>query len=382
MQKFWVGLLAMVIMASCSSNGKTGNTSANPGDSSYVLNGTINGLDSGLIILFNTQKGEEAEPDTAKINKGHFEFKGYAAEPQLAFLALVAQEGPRQPPLPVYLEAGEIKVDGPKDSLFTAKITGSAAQKDLEKFNAHVKPLEEKQKALYMQYQQVAPTGDAAKMEEIQKTYEGLQGEIKTAVANFVKENPASYVSAFQLAQVFAYADEVKPAELEPLYNGLDAKIKASHFGKAVKDALDKAKTTAIGGFAPDFTLNDVNGKPVSLASFKGKYTLVDFWASWCGPCRVENPTVVKAYDTYKSKGFEILGVSLDDKKENWEKAIAQDKLAWTQVSDLKGWRSDVAALYGVKAIPMNYLLDKDGKIIAKSLRGEDLIKKLGEVLH
>ena len=161
----------------------------------------------------------------------------------------------------------------------------------------------------------------------------------------------------------------------------MDEKIKASHFGKVVKDVLDKSKTTAIGGAAPEFTLNDVNGKPVSLASFKGKYTLVDFWASWCGPCRVENPTVVKAYNTYKSKGFEILGVSLDDKKENWEKAIAQDKLAWTQVSDLKGWRSDVAALYGVKAIPMNYLLDKDGKIIAKSLRGEELIKKLGEVL-
>ena len=179
MQKISTGLLVMVIMASCNSNGKTGNSSVHSGDSSFVLNGTINGLDSGLVILFNVQKGEEAEPDTAKIIKGHFEFKGYAAEPQLAFLALTQQDGPRQPPLPVYLEAGEIKVDGPKDSLFTAKVTGSAAQKDLDKFNALVKPLEEKQKALYMQYQQVAPTGDAAKMEEIQKLMKDCRTKLK-----------------------------------------------------------------------------------------------------------------------------------------------------------------------------------------------------------
>jgi len=170
--------------------------------------------------------------------------------------------------------------------------------------------------------------------------------------------------------------------ELEPLYSGLDPKMKDSYFGKKIKVALETAKTTAIGSAAPDFTLNDVNGKPVSLASFKGKYTLVDFWASWCGPCRQENPNVVKAYNTYKAKGFEILGVSLDDKKENWEKAIQQDNLGWKHVSDLKGWQSSAAALYDVKGIPMNFLLDKDGKIIAKNLRGEDLVKKLSEVLN
>ncbi|MBN8860340.1 MAG: AhpC/TSA family protein [Sphingobacteriales bacterium] len=382
MQKLGAGLLLMVVMASCGGNGKSGSASANSGDSSYVLSGTIEGVDSGAVILFNVQKGEEGEPDTAKIIKGHFELKGFAAEPELAFLALVQEQGPRQPPLPLYLEAGKINVEAPKDSLYTGKVTGPASQKDLDKFNALVKPLEEKQKALYQQYQEVAPTGDAAKMGEIQKAYEALQDENKALVTKFVKENPSSYVAAFQLAQVFAYAEEVAPAELEPLYKGLDEKIKGSHFGKVVKDALDKAKSTAIGGVAPNFTLNDVNGKPVALASFKGKYTLLDFWASWCQPCRMENPTVVKAYDTYKSKGFDILSVSLDDKKENWEKAIAQDKLAWTHVSDLKGWKSEAAALYGVKAIPMNYLLDKDGKIIAKSLRGEDLIKKLGEVLN
>jgi hypothetical protein len=283
MQKLGAGLLLMVVMASCGGS-KSGNASAGSGDSSYVLSGTIEGVDSGAVILFNVQKGEESEPDTAKIIKGHFELKGFAAEPELAFLALVQEQGPRQPPLPLYLEAGKITVQAPKDSLYTGKVTGPASQKDLDKFNALVKPLEEKQKALYQQYQEVAPTGDAAKMGEIQKAYEALQDENKALVTKFVKENPSSYVAAFQLAQVFAYAEEVMPAELEPLYNGLDEKIKSSHFGKVVKDALDKAKSTAIGGVAPNFTLNDVNGKPVSLASFKGKYTLLDFWASWCQP--------------------------------------------------------------------------------------------------
>jgi thiol-disulfide isomerase/thioredoxin len=120
----------------------------------------------------------------------------------------------------------------------------------------------------------------------------------------------------------------------------------------------------------------------VSLSSFKGKYFLLDFWASWCGPCRRENPNVVKAYRQYHNKGFDILGVSLDDSKDDWLKAIKKDGLSWTQVSDLKGWKNEAATLYGIQGIPMNFLIDKEGKIIAKNLRGQDLEKRLAEVLN
>ena len=139
-------------------------------------------------------------------------------------------------------------------------------------------------------------------------------------------------------------------------------------------------KKTAVGAMAPDFTMNDPEGKPIQLASLKGKIVLVDFWASWCGPCRQENPNVVKLYQQFHSKGFEILGVSLDKTKEDWLKAIKDDNLAWIHVSDLQFWQNAAARLYGVNAIPQSFLLDKDGKIIGKGLRGEQLVKKLTEL--
>lgn len=150
----------------------------------------------------------------------------------------------------------------------------------------------------------------------------------------------------------------------------------------AVKATLDAAITTAVGKPALEFTQNDSKGKPVTLSSFRGQYVLIDFWASWCGPCRAENPAVVKAYHAWHSKGFTILSVSLDDNKDRWLAAIKKDGLDWTQVSDLKSWQNSVATLYGVQGIPMNFLLDKDGKIIAKGLRGDDLEKKLTELVH
>ncbi|MCO5237505.1 MAG: AhpC/TSA family protein [Chitinophagaceae bacterium] len=373
MQRLFIVLGVAFVMTSCGNQGKSGSN----GDPAYQLTGNIEGLETGWVYLYHPEQGQQV-PDSAKIEQGKFVFKGEAAHPEFVLLGY-DQGGQKRFPLGFFIEGGEIGLKGNIDSLFKADITGSAAQEDLKKFNEMRRPIDEKQRQLYEDYQAAAMSGDEQKSLQVQKDYELLEEEGKQLVARFVKENPASYVSAFQLAQNFSY--DIVPSQLEPLYNALDEKVKASHFGKAIKEGLDAAKTTAVGSAAPDFTLEDVNGKPVSLAAFKGKYTLVDFWASWCGPCRQENPTVVKAYQNYKSKGFDILGVSLDEKKDKWEQAIKQDKLEWTQVSDLKGWESDVAGLYGVKAIPMNYLLDKDGKIIAKSLRGADLIKKLGELL-
>lgn len=378
MHKALFPLSLVFLLMSCGSGNNSTSDNKSSGKSAYTLTGSITGLDSGWVYLYHPEKNREI-PDSTLIQNGQFEFKGSTDQPEFVLLGY-DQFGQKRFPLGFFLEGGDISLHGTVDSLFNAEVVGSPAQEEYKKFNELRRPLEEKQRKLYEDYQMAAMSGDSQKAENIQQEYESLEEENKNLVSQFVKDNPNSFVSAFQLAQTFAY--DIDPTTVEPLYNGLHEKVKSSYFGQAIKKSLDAAKTTAIGSKAPDFTLNDINGNPVSLSSFKGKYTLIDFWASWCGPCRVENPNVVKAYHAYKSKGFEILGVSLDEKKDKWEQAIKHDNLDWPQVSDLKGWESSVAALYEVRAIPMNFLLDKDGKIIAKSLRGEQLLKKLGELMN
>ena len=153
-------------------------------------------------------------------------------------------------------------------------------------------------------------------------------------------------------------------------------------YGKEIKEIIDAAKKTALGIKAADFTLNDKDGNPVTLSAYQGKYLFIDFWASWCGPCRAENPNVANAYRKYHSDQFDILGVSLDDSRDAWLKAVNNDKLEWAQVSDLKAWDSKIVTGYGIKGIPFNMLLDKEGRIIARNLRGPSLDKKLKEILN
>ncbi|MEO7313619.1 MAG: TlpA disulfide reductase family protein, partial [Ginsengibacter sp.] len=223
---------------------------------------------------------------------------------------------------------------------------------------------------------------DQEGMDKIDQEFDKLTDEKNENVyGRYLTGNPNSPIALYVLNQYAGY--DLNVPKMEPLFNRLSAKNKKSPAGIAFSERLELARKTAVGAMAMEFTQNDTLGIPVSLASLRGKYVLIDFWASWCGPCRAENPNVVKTFNEYKDKGFTVLGISLDQpgKHQAWMDAIHKDNLTWTQLSDLKGWKNEVSTMYGIRAIPQNLLLDPSGKIIAKNIRGEELPKTLKSMI-
>jgi peroxiredoxin len=355
-----------------------------PAPAAFVVQGYLPTTKAHMAYL-SYHRGSANVVDSVVITKGRFQLKGLVNNPQQAILKLPSPGTSythmmAQDVATIYLEKGTISLNGtglPSQAL----ATGTPLNREHAALAAQTAPLQAKLTEL-SGVRRRQDTADTALARRTDAQQAHLTKQLQAVYEAYIQAHPANAFSLYALADYQTYQPDATACAT--LFQTLAPSVRTSPHGQEVQQQIERLQRTAIGALAPDFSLPDPSGKLVKLSDLRGQYVLVDFWASWCRPCRAENPNVAKAYATYQKQNFTVISISLDNQSARaaWLKAIQDDGLTWLQVSDLRGFNTEVAQHYSINSIPQNFLLDPQGHIVAKNLRGEALSQKLAQVFH
>ena len=373
--KFLSLSLVALIALSCSTRKHDG----------FLISGSVKDFKQKEVYLVSYINDAAVILDTATIDTltGKFQFTGKVEVPDLMYVTF-----PDGSEIEVFVENASISVSG--DSIENSVASGTVSNEIYKAYktgrdsvNKTLAGMYKEFDSLMVKYRTARAAGNDKEMKMYYVQMAKIEAVPETSLreygVSFVRKHPASFVSPAILWKEMAYAMDAP--ELEAIVKDFDTSLRKSNYIQYLNNRIEILKKVAVGQPALEFEMKDTLGNPQKLSSYFGKVLLVDFWASWCGPCRRENPNVVAAYRQFTKKGFDILGVSFDNSRDKWVKAIHDDKLSWHHISELKGWKNSAASIYSIRLIPSNMLLDKNGTIIAKNLMGDDLIKKLTELL-